>query len=72
MKVPQDISVCGFDDIPLASQLWPALTTIRQPSREMGKVAALQLLEVLRGRGPGRLVEMPFSLEVRDSTAPPP
>ena len=71
MKVPQDISVCGFDDIPLASQLWPALTTIRQPSREMGKVAALQLLEVLRGRGPGRLVEMPFSLEVRDSTASP-
>jgi LacI family transcriptional regulator len=71
MKVPQDISVCGFDDIPLASQLWPALTTIRQPSREMGKVAALQLLEVLRGRGPGRLVEMPFSLEVRDSTARP-
>ncbi len=69
LKVPQDLSVCGFDDIPLASQLWPALTTIRQPSREMGKVAALQLLEVLRGRGHGQLQQMPFSLEIRGSTA---
>ncbi|MFC5524726.1 LacI family DNA-binding transcriptional regulator [Rhodanobacter ginsengisoli] len=72
LKVPQDLSVCGFDDIPLASQLWPALTTIRQPSREMGKVAALQLLEVLRGRGHGQLQQMPFSLEIRGSTAPVP
>lgn len=70
LKVPYDLSVCGFDDIPLASQLWPALTTIRQPSREMGKMAALQLLEVLRGRGEAQMMQMPFSLEVRDSTAP--
>ncbi len=68
LKVPHDLSVCGFDDIPLARQLWPALTTIRQPSREMGKVAALQLLEQLGGRGPGQLVQLPFSLELRDST----
>ena len=69
LKVPHDLSVCGFDDIPLARQLWPALTTIRQPSREMGKVAATQLLNLLRGRGPGQLVQMPFSLQIRDSTA---
>lgn len=69
LKVPQDVSVCGFDDIPLARQLWPALTTIRQPSRDMGKLAALQLLEVLRGRGPGQLVQVPFSLQLRESTA---
>jgi LacI family transcriptional regulator len=69
LKVPQDLSVCGFDDIPLASQLWPALTTVRQPSREMGRLAALELLELLRGRGAGQLVQVPFSLQVRGSTA---
>ncbi|MDO1530276.1 LacI family DNA-binding transcriptional regulator [Fulvimonas sp. R45] len=72
LKVPRDLSVCGFDDTPLASQLWPALTTVRQPSREMGRLAALQLLEALRGRGPGSLVQVPYSLELRDSTAPAP
>jgi LacI family transcriptional regulator len=69
LKVPHDLSVCGFDDSPLARQLWPALTTIQQPSREMGKIAAQQLLNLLRGRGPGQLVEIPFSLQIRDSTA---
>lgn len=69
LRVPQDLSVCGFDDIPLARQLWPALTTVRQPAREMGKAAALQLLDAVRGRAPGRLAQVPFSLEVRGSTA---
>lgn len=71
LKVPDDLSVAGFDDIPLARQLWPPLTTIRQPSREMGKIAAAQLLESLRGRGAGELVQLPFSLEVRQSTRSP-
>jgi len=70
LKVPHDLSVCGFDDIPLARQLWPALTTVQQPSREMGKLAAQQLLSLLRGRGPGQLVQVPFSLQIRESTAP--
>jgi LacI family transcriptional regulator len=69
MKVPHDLSVCGFDDSPLARQLWPALTTVRQPSREMGKIAAQQLLNLLRGQGHGRLVQIPFALQIRESTA---
>jgi LacI family transcriptional regulator len=69
LKVPHDLSVCGFDDTPLARQLWPALTTVQQPSREMGKIAATQLLNLLRGRGAGQLVQVPFSLQIRDSTA---
>ena len=69
LKVPHDLSVCGFDDTPLARQLWPALTTIQQPSREMGRIAAQQLLGVLRGRGPGELVQVPFALQIRGSTA---
>ena len=68
LKVPHDLSVCGFDDTPLSRQLWPALTTVQQPSREMGKLAAEQLLSVLRGHGPGRLVQIPFSLQIRGST----
>ncbi|MCX7512284.1 LacI family DNA-binding transcriptional regulator [Frateuria sp. STR12] len=72
MKVPHDLSVCGFDDSPLACQLWPALTTVRQPSREMGKIAAQQLLNVLRGQGGGRLVQIPFALQIRESTAAAP
>lgn len=72
LKVPQDLSVCGFDDIPLARQLWPALTTVRQPSREMGRLAATQLLEVLRGRGKGEVVRVPFALQLRESTGPVP
>lgn len=72
LKVPRDLSVCGFDDTPLATQLWPPLTTVRQPSRDMGKLAALQLMEVLRGRGKGLLVQVPFSLQLRESTAQAP
>jgi LacI family transcriptional regulator len=68
LLVPRDVSVCGFDDTPIARQIWPTLTTIHQPSREMGRIAALQLLDTLRGR-PGAMVQATFSLEVRESTA---
>ncbi|WP_017463949.1 LacI family DNA-binding transcriptional regulator [Dyella ginsengisoli] len=72
LKVPRDLSVCGFDDTPLATQLWPPLTTVRQPSREMGKLATQQLMEVLRGRGEGLLLQVPYSLQMRESTGAPP
>jgi LacI family transcriptional regulator len=70
LAVPDDVSVCGFDDTPISRQIWPALTTICQPSREMGRIACLQLLDVLRGRGSGELVQVPFALQVRESTGP--
>lgn len=69
LKLPRDLSVCGFDDTPLATQLWPSLTTVRQPSREMGKLAALQLMERLRSKGTGLLVQVPYALQLRESTA---
>ena len=72
LKVPRDVSVCGFDDTPLASQLWPPLTTVRQPAREMGKLATLQLMERLRGKGEGLLVQVPYSLQLRESAGEPP
>lgn len=70
LAVPGDVSVCGFDDTPIARQIWPTLTTIHQPSREMGRTAALQLLDILRGRGAGAMVQAPFSLQLRESTGP--
>lgn len=70
LAVPRDVSVCGFDDTPIAQQIWPALTTVHQPSHDMGRIAALQLLEVLRGRGEGAMVQVPFALRVRESTGP--
>ncbi|MBU6246432.1 MAG: LacI family DNA-binding transcriptional regulator [Xanthomonadaceae bacterium] len=70
LSVPRDVSVVGFDDTPISRQIWPTLTTIRQPSREMGRIAALELLAALRGKGEGRMVQLPYALQVRESTAP--
>lgn len=47
--VPGDVSVVGFDDIELASHLWPALTTIRQPKRDLGRTAAQVVLAAIAG-----------------------
>jgi len=49
LAIPEDLSVVGFDDVPLASQVWPALTTIRQPIPAMAAQAAELLLRQLRG-----------------------
>ena len=72
LKIPQQISVCGFDDTPVAHQLWPALTTIRQPIRAMAKKATELLLKQIKGKD----VQLPASiltseLIVRESTAKP-
>lgn len=50
MRVPEDLSVCGFDDSPVARQIWPALTTVRQPSRMMACSAAKVLIDGVRGK----------------------
>lgn len=70
MVVPDDVSVCGFDDTPMATQVWPALTTVHQPSRDMGRIAARQLLRVMRDEEAGEMVPMPFTLQPRESTGP--
>lgn len=72
LRVPDDLSVTGFDDTELAPMAAPPLTTVRQPLREMGRVA---LRTVLRMAGGERLdshhVELATELVVRESTAPP-
>jgi len=69
LSVPEDISVCGFDDTPIAHQIYPALTTVRQPTREMGRLAALELLNEIREPASGSVVDVPYTLQLRRSTA---
>lgn len=70
VSVPGQISVMGFDDIPLARYMQPPLSTILQPKLEMGREAMKILCDLLEGRAPVKLAHtMPFHLIVRDSTA---
>ena len=72
LRVPQDISVVGFDDIQSAAFNNPSITTIRQPLHEMGKNAARLLLHRIRGKGTApRKVSMLPELIIRESTCPP-
>jgi len=69
-KVPTDVSVAGFDDVPEASRLEPSLTTVRQDSEEKGRRAAKFLLEMLDGQAEeNRHSVLPVELIVRKSTA---
>jgi LacI family transcriptional regulator len=72
IRVPEDVSVLGFDDIAYATIVSPALTTVRQPLAEMGRAAVGLLLRLLDGGRPETPhVELPTRLVVRESTAPP-
>ncbi len=72
MRVPQDISVMGFDDIELAAYALPPLTTIRQHRALLGRSAAEVLLARMRGKPFDELTTLPVELCARDSTAAPP
>ena len=69
LRVPEDISVVGFDDIRDAAYHLPSLTTVRQPLRKMGEIAAQTLVERIEGRKdyPDQIAIEP-SLIVREST----
>jgi DNA-binding LacI/PurR family transcriptional regulator len=74
VQVPEELSVVGFDDGPVAEHAAPPLTTVAQPQEEKGRLAAQWLLEdVERGASPARGREeiLPTELVVRASTAPP-
>jgi LacI family transcriptional regulator len=73
LRVPDDVSVVGFDDLPLCQWLSPPLTTIRQPLEEMGRLAARMLFQQLDGDTlVSPRMELATELRVRLSTAPPP
>jgi LacI family transcriptional regulator len=69
LAVPGDLSIVGFDDLAWTRYLWPPLTTVRQPGREMGRAAARLVLDGPDGDAPTTLRVRP-ELVVRASTAP--
>jgi LacI family transcriptional regulator len=70
LRVPEDLSVVGFDDSGQATTVTPALTTVRQPLAEMGRMAVSLLLRLLEHRRlEGLRIELQTRLVVRDSTA---
>jgi LacI family xylobiose transport system transcriptional regulator len=72
LRIPEDLSVVGFDDLPLARWVGPPLTTVRQPLVEMAETATQLALDLGRGRRPAATrVDLATSLVVRNSTAPP-
>lgn len=72
LRVPDDLSVAGFDDIRFAQFSDPALTTVRQPMRELGEATVRLLLDILRGNVKDAVsVTLPHALIVRASTGAP-
>ncbi len=77
IPVPEALSVTGFDDAPIAQVIWPQLSTVRQPVKDMAAIAAELLIEQLRARENGKHLNaqatqryLDFELVWRDSTAP--
>jgi len=72
LRIPQDLSVVGFDDLPKAKWTVPPLTTIHQPLKEMGAAAAQLIVALAAGETlPRQRVELATELVVRESTAAP-
>lgn len=72
IRVPEDLSVIGFDNVPEAATSSPPLTTMAQPLKDMGALALQILLELLGGDDVARHVHLPAELVVRSSTGPAP
>ncbi len=73
LRVPEDLSVGGFDDLDESAEFLPALTTVAQPMKDLGHVAARYLLDVLNLKEPPGILHkrLPARLVTRSSTAPP-
>ncbi|GAB4400697.1 MAG: substrate-binding domain-containing protein [Anaerolineales bacterium] len=72
LRVPEDVSVIGFDDMPLVAYCDPPLTTLRQDTAEIGRAAAALLMQALENpQNPHQHLQLPVELIVRASTAAP-
>lgn len=77
IKIPYDLSVCGFDDTPLATTIWPQITTIHQPLVKMGQAAVATISEKIRDIRLGQALKprqliLEYTLQERASTGPVP
>jgi LacI family transcriptional regulator len=71
LRIPEDISIIGFDDTPQASLVYPKLTTVRQPLEQMGQVAVKMLLEQIENHShPPQRITLATQLVIRDSCGP--
>ena len=76
LDVPDDLSVCGFDDSAMSTTVWPEITTIHQPVAEMARQATAILAETVRSRvdapaKPVQHIRLDFQLLARASDGPP-
>jgi LacI family transcriptional regulator len=72
ITVPQELSVVGFDDTPIAAHIWPPLTTVRWPIVSMGRAAAAKLLKGVGGDAAASAeARFPSTFVHRQSVAPP-
>ena len=72
VRIPEELSVVGFDDLPFVQWLGPPLTTVRQPLMQMGATAVEMALTLANGRSPDyERIELPTTLVVRQSTGAP-
>ena len=67
LNCPADISVCSFNDFPVASMTKPALTTVAVPFRKMGRIAGQTLLESMNGKIPEGEIKLEGELIIRGS-----
>ncbi len=67
-RVPDDVAVVGFDDIPASAMTHPPLSTVRQPLYEMGRTAASMVMAAVRGESITKRIELPTSLVIRESS----
>lgn len=71
LRVPQDVSIVGFDDLPVSQLLSPGLTSVRQPAMEMGAKAASVLFDLLDSGEAEPVEPLPAIVQMRKSVAPP-
>jgi LacI family xylobiose transport system transcriptional regulator len=72
LEIPRDLSVVGYDDLPVAQWVAPTLTTIHQPLRQMAEMATRLVLDLARGVSPSALrMDLAVQMRERQSTAPP-
>jgi DNA-binding LacI/PurR family transcriptional regulator len=74
VRVPKDVSVTGFDDVTEGALYWPGLTTLKQPSRDLGMASCKMLLRMIEGEqaSPTMRVDLPARIVLRESTGPVP
>jgi LacI family transcriptional regulator len=68
LSIPDDLSVCGFDDTPVAQLISPGMTTVRQPCREIGCLAVESVLQSIRDPAMRLHARVPYQVQLRAST----